>query len=148
MTNTAYLNSIIKDLTDVLWEEHGTGAKYRTTLVGVNHFIKNYGDKLTATTLDDTLNNVIKALIDEEIICDASFDQQNFVLTLRFNECKHLNMEKQLIQSGLKVINCPCTNIVMHYIDKLVGKFSELVDVQVNLNQCTATVCVMKSTLP
>jgi hypothetical protein len=148
MSNSAYLNSIIKDLTDVLWEEHGTGAKYRTTLVGVDYFEHKYGDKLTSTTIEDTVNAVIKALKEEGLINFADFNQHNFVLTLNFNKCIHLAMEQQLLEEGLKIINCPCANVIMHFIDRLIGKFSELVDVKIEGDQCTATICVMKSDLP
>ena len=144
MANTAYLNSIIKDLTDVLWEEHGTGAKYRTTLVGVDYFTDKYGDSLVKDDPADTVTAVIDALKKEELISDAHFDQEDFVLTVKFNNCIHLATEKELLNSGINIINCPCANIVMHFIDRLSGRYSELVKVNLAGDECTATICVMK----
>ena len=62
MKNCDYLNSIIKDLTDVLWEEHGTGAKYRTTLVGIDYFKEKYGAKLMKSNWLETLDTVLGVL--------------------------------------------------------------------------------------
>ncbi|MDY6825845.1 MAG: hypothetical protein SVV67_01520 [Bacillota bacterium] len=145
MANTAYLNSIIKDLTDVLWEEHGTGAKYRTTLVGVEYFVDKYADKLTKDDIGCTVTAVIDILKKEELISDATFEQEDFVLKVKFKSCVHLETEKQLLDSNIKIINCPCANIVMHFIDNLIGKYSELVNVDIDQDECTATICMMKS---
>lgn len=143
MVDTAYLNSIIKDLTDALWEEHGTGAKYRTTLVGVEYFADKYGNNLIKGNIGDTVEAVLAALKEEGLINDASFDREDFVLKVKFKSCVHLETEKELLDSGIKIINCPCANIVMHFIDKLIGKYSELVSVVLDNDRCEATICMM-----
>jgi hypothetical protein len=146
MKSYDYLNSIITDLTDVLWEEHGTGAKYRTTLVGTEYFKNKYGDKLIKNNWRDTLHAVITVLKDEGIITDATYDKEDLVLTIKFNSCLHLETEKQLIKNGINIINCPCANVVMYFIDKVVGRYSELVKVDIENNECIATICIMGNT--
>ncbi len=145
MDNNAYLHSIIRDLTDVLWEEHGTGAKYRTTLVGVDYFDEKYADSLVNDGIVETVEAVIAALKKENLINDAVYEWGEYALKVTFTACSHLNMEKQLLERGINVINCPCANIIMHFVDKLVGKYSELVNVEVGENECTAVICVMKN---
>ncbi|HHV19662.1 MAG TPA: hypothetical protein GXZ27_12620 [Thermoanaerobacterales bacterium] len=146
MKNNDYLNNIIMDLTDVLWEEHGTGAQYRTTLVGTKYFKNKYGTKLIKENWQDTLHAVVDVLKDEGIINDATYDKQDFVLTIKFNSCVHLETEKQLVENGINIISCPCSNVVMYFIDKVVGKHSELVKVTIENNECVATICIMGST--
>jgi len=145
MASTEYLNSIIKDLTDVLWEEHGTGAKYRTTLVGVEYFINKYGDRLVKKDISKTVEAVIDALKEENLISDAVFEQEDFVLKVKFKTCAHLETENELLESGIKIINCPCANIVMYFIDILIGKYSELVSIDIENDRCEATICMMKN---
>lgn len=146
MKNVDYLHSIIKDLTDVLWEEHGRGARYRTTLVGTEYFDKKYGNQLVKETITDTLDEVFKAMKDEEIVADITYDQEDFVLRVNFGSCAHHETEKQLLASGIiNTINCPCANIVMHYVSKITGKYCELSTVDIKENECAATICVMKS---
>lgn len=146
MKNCDYLNSIIKDLTDVLWEEHGTGAKYRTTLVGIDYFKEKYGAKLMKSNWLETLDTVLGVLKEEGLIDGATYEQEDFVLTINFSACIHRQMEKQLLDSGQNIINCPCANVVMHFIDQVVGKYSELVKVDFNEDSCIATICVMGNT--
>jgi hypothetical protein len=146
MDNNAYLHSIIRDLTDVLWEEHGTGAKYRTTLVGVDYFKEKYADSLVGVGVDETVEAVIDALKKEGLVDNALFERDEYALRVTFTACSHLEMEKQLLNKGINVINCPCANIIMHFVDKLVGKYSELVCVEVGKDKCSAVICVMKKT--
>jgi hypothetical protein len=141
--NDDYLNSIIKDLTEVLWEEHGTGARYRTPLVGVDYFQKKYGSQLKKSNWLETLDAVLGALKEEGLIDGASYEREDFILTINFRSCLHRPMEKQLIDNGVNIINCPCANVVMHFVDQLVGKYSELVKVDFNEDGCVATICVM-----
>jgi len=50
------------------------------------------------------------------------------------------------LESGiLKVINCPCTNAIMHFVGKLTGKYCELANIEIEGNECKVTICVMKS---
>ena len=70
--NSEYLQSIIKDLTGVAWEEHGRGIRNRTTLVGVEYFDKKYGAKLVGQSVEETIDAVIDVLKQEGVIAEAN----------------------------------------------------------------------------
>ena len=53
-----------------------------------------------------------------------------------------------MLSKGMKVFSCQCAHVVMYFLDRLVGKHSELATVQVGDNECTATFCVMVFLVP
>lgn len=146
MKNENYYLNIIKDLTDVLWEEHGMGIRTRTTLVGVDHFNNKYGDKLKKDNIPETLDAVIAALKEEGVAAEATYDHQDIVLKMKFESCTHLDTDKKLLDEGiLRVVNCPCANVAMHFVGELTGKFCELAGIEIEDNVCTATIVAMRS---
>ncbi len=148
MSNPDYMNSLINDLLEVLWEEHGTGIRYRTTLVGTNYFKEKYGDRLIGKTWRETVEAVLLALKQEGLIAEAAFEAEGYLLSVTFRGCRHLETERLLLGKGVnKVFSCQCANVVMYFLDRLVGKYSELATVQVAGNECTAAFCVMGSAL-
>jgi hypothetical protein len=147
MNNPDYMNSLINDLLEVLWEEHGTGVRYRTTLVGTTYFKEKYGDRLIGKTWRETVDAVLLALKQEGLIAEAAFESEGYLLRLTFRGCRHLETERLLLGKGMKVFSCQCANVVMYFLDRLVGKYSELATVEVGDNECTANFCVMGSAL-
>lgn len=146
MSSNEFLYGLVRDLTDVLYEEHGTGAQYRTTLVGVDYFEKKYGDTLKRATVRDTLEAVIDALQAEGIVASAeySFDSAaGFILYLTFKSCLLLSTDKELLPLHGKIIDCPCANIAMHYIDCVLAKYSEFAQMDIDGDTCKAVICVM-----
>ena len=143
MNQNDFLRSLIQDLTDVLYEEHGTGAQYRTTMVGNDFFEKKYGDSLEKGSIEETLLAVIEALKREQIISDGTFERDDYILTLEMRGCVLFETDKQLRSLHGKIINCPCANVSMHFVDKILGKYSELVNIEILENSCRATICLM-----
>ena len=143
--NREYLQGIIKDLTEVAWEEHGRGIRNRTTLVGVEYFEKKYGAKLVRESVEETLDAVIAILKQEGIFADADYSREDLVLRVSFRSCGHVQTEKQLMDQGvIGVVNCPCGNILMHFIGRCVGKYCELAGVEINDDMCNVTIVMMK----
>jgi len=147
MSNPDYMNSLINDLLEVLWEEHGTGVRYRTTLAGTTYFKEKYGDRLIGKTWRETVEAVLLALKQEGLIAEASLEAEGYLLRVTFRGCRHLETEKLLLDKGIKVPSCQCANVVMYFLDRLEGKYSELATVEVGDNECTAAFCVMGSAL-
>ncbi len=147
MSDPDYLNSLINDLLEVLWEEHGTGVRYRTTLVGTTYFKERYGDRLIGKTWRETVEAVLLALKQEGVIAEAAFEAEGYLLRVTFHGCRHLETERLLLGKGMNVFSCQCAHVVMYFLDRLVGKHSELATVQFGDNECTATFCVMGSAL-
>ena len=146
MSSNEFLYGLVRDLTDVLYEEHGTGAQYRTTLVGVDYFEKKYGGTLKRATVRDTLDAVIDALRAEGIVASADYSVDSaadFILYLTFKSCILLGTDTELLPLHGKIIDCPCANIVMHYVDSLLGKFSEFAKMEIDKDGCKAVICVM-----
>jgi hypothetical protein len=142
--NSEYLKSIIRDLTEVAWEEHGRGIRNRTTLVGVEYFDEKYGTKPVGQSVEETLGAVVDVLKQEGIISGAEYSLDDVVLKMSFQSCGHLQTEKQLMDQGvIGVVNCPCSNILMHFIGRCTGKYCELAGVEINDEQCNATIVVM-----
>ena len=147
MSSPDYMNSLINDLLEVLWEEHGTGVRYRTTLVGTTYFKEKYGDRLIGKTWRETVEAVLLALKEEGLIAEAALEAEGYLLRVTFRGCRHLETERLLLGKGIKVPSCQCANVVMYFLDRFVGKYSELATVQVGDNECTAAFCVMGSAL-
>ncbi len=147
MSNPDYMNSLVNDLLEVLWEEHGTGVRYRTPLVGTTYFKEKYEDRLVGKTWRETVEAVLLALKQEGLIAEAAFETEEYLLRVTFRGCRHLETERLLLSKGMKVFSCQCAHVVMCFLDRLVGKYSELATVQVDGNECTATFCVMGSAL-
>ncbi len=148
MSNPDYMTSLVNDLLEVLWEEHGTGVRYRTPLAGTTYFKEKYGDRLIGKTWRETVEAVILALKQEGLIAEAAFEAEEYLLRVRFRDCRHLETERLLLGKGMNVFSCQCSHVVMYFLDRLVGKYSELATVQVGDNdECTATFCVMGSNL-
>jgi len=147
MGSSDYLNGIIYDLLDVIWEEHGLGARYRTTLVGSTYFRNKYGDALIKDNWRDTVDAVIEALKKEGLITDAGYEGKDNILNMKFHNCQHLDIERQLLDRRIKIISCPCAHVVMYFLDKLVGKHSEIATLDVEGSECTVSFCVMGSEL-
>jgi len=140
-----YLQSIIEDLTEVAWEEHGRGIRNRTTLVGVEYFESKYGDELVKGSVEATMDAVIAAMKEEGIICEAEYSRDDLVLRVEFGACGHLQTEKQLMERGvIGVVNCPSGNILMHFLGKCVGKYCELAGVEIKGDRCTVTMVMMQ----
>ncbi len=147
MNSDKYFTEIVKDLELAFWDERGRGARYRTTLVGVNFFKEKYGDQLKDKSWSKTVDKVIDALVKEGIIGSATYDGKGNVLVLEFKDCAHLTIEKALAEKGIPPYTCPCANAVMHYIDSLIGANSELVSVEIEDNKCVVTLGIVGSTL-
>ena len=143
--NSEYLHNIIKDLTEVAWEEHGRGIRNRTTLVGVEYFEEKYGGKLEGKGVEETIEAAIDLLKEEGLIADADYNRDNQVLKVDFKSCGHLQTEKDLMERGvIGVINCPCSNVLMHFIGKSLGKYCELAGVEVKDTICSVTIVLMR----
>jgi hypothetical protein len=150
MTANDLLYGLIRDLTDVLYEEHGTGAQYRTTLVGVDYFERKYGDTLVRGTVRETLDAVMDALKAEGIVASAEYSGDraaDFILHLTFKSCILQGLDKELLPLHGKIINCPCANVVMHYVDRVLGKYSEFAEMEIVGDGCKAVMCVMGKAL-
>ena len=83
----------------------------------------------------------------EGLISEAAFEAEEYLLRVRFRDCRHLETERVLLGKGINVFSCQCAHVVMCFLDRLVGKHSELATVEVGDNECTATFCVMGSNL-
>ncbi len=147
MSKPDYMNSLVNDLLEVLWEEHGTGVRYRTPLVGTTYFKERYGERLIGKTWRETVEAVLLALKQEGLIAEAEFESEEYLLRVTFRGCRHLETERLLLGKGMKIFSCQCAHVVMYFLDQLVGKYSELATVDVVANECTATFCIMGSAL-
>ena len=145
MADNEYLHELIKDLTDVLYDEHGIGAKYRMTLVGVQYFEKKYHKRLEKINWEDNLIEILDILKEEKIISDSAYTVEGNVLKVKLYSSIHLTMYKNLLPIHKKIIWSPCINAIMYFIDKQVGKQSEFVNMDINGNECSATIVMMKS---
>ncbi len=143
MENSVFANEVIKDVLKSFWDERGKGARYRTTLVGLEYFQEKYQDSLIKNDWRSTAEAVIEALKKEQIISDASLDESERVVKVYFKGCMLENIDKKLLDSGMPIICCPCANVVMHYVDKIFGKDSELVSSEMKEDGCEITLGVM-----
>jgi hypothetical protein len=135
-----YLVEIIKDLEQSFWDERGLGARYRTTLVGVEYFKRKYGADLSDKSWRNTLQNVVNVLVKEGIVEKAEFQGSGHVLLLNLQGCIHLSIEKELAEKNIPPFSCPCANVAMHYLDLLIGLNSELVSVELKSDHCAVTI--------
>lgn len=147
MSKEHYFSEIIKDLELSFWDERGLGARYRTTLVGVNYFKDKYGSSLTGKDWRSTAQNVIDVLIKEGLVKDIEFRGKDHVLKVEFKECLHLEVERGLAAKGVPPFSCPCANVLMYYVDSLLGSASELVSIEIRGNRCMVTFAIVGSTL-
>lgn len=147
MSREQYLIDIVKDLEQSFWDERGLGARYRTTLVGVNYFQRKYGADLLDKSWNKTLQNVLDALMKEGIIEKADFQGRGHVLHLQLQGCLHQSIERELAERDIPPFSCPCANIAMYYLDLLIGSNSELVSVKLNYNQCAVVIGIVGSAL-
>ncbi len=147
MSNDKYYSEIVKDLELSFWDERGRGARYRTTLVGVNYFKEKYGSDLADKSWSKTVQNVIDALVKDNIIKNATYDGKGNVLVVEFEGCVHLDVERELAKKNIDPFSCPCANVVMHYIDSLIGANSELVSIELTGDNCKVTIGIVGSTL-
>lgn len=147
MIKEQYFTAIVKDLEQAFWDERGLGARYRTTLVGVNYFRNKYGADLLGKGWSETLRHVLDALVREGIVEKAGFKGQGNVLKVEFRGCLHWKIEEELAGKGIPPFSCPCANVVMHYLDSLIGSNSELVSVELEGGRCAVTIGIVGSTL-
>ena len=147
MAKDDFLHALIRDLTDVLYEEHGTGVQYRTTLVGVDYFEKKYGNTLRKTTSHETIDAVIDALKTEGVISSAEYKEDGVTLHATFHSCRLYQIDEELQPLHGKIVNCPCANIVMHFLDSVLGKYSELAKIELDKSGCRVMMCVMGKSL-
>ena len=146
MAREAYFQQLIEDLTDVLYDDHGIGAKYRMTLVGVPYFEKKYKERINFDTIEETLKEVYLILKEEEIISDAEYTLDGNVLEVTIHSSVHLPMYKNLLPLHKSIFWSPCINVIMYYIDKLIGKESEFLKMDIDGNTCNATIVLMSTT--
>ena len=147
MSTEKYFSEIIKDLQKSFYDERGRGARYRTTLVGVDYFKEKYGSDLKGNDWTDAVEKVADALKKESIIDKAEFDGKGNVLNVEFYNCIHQDVENSLAKYDIEPFSCPCANLVMHYVDSFTGSNSELVSIDVKDDKCVIVLGIVGSTL-
>ena len=130
MKNLNYFNDIASALEKTLYYERGRGAYFRATMIGVD-FIKDKAIK--GETDESIVNDCIKALIDSEIIANASFekDETGNLFTFELNHCMHLPMEARLTEEGVPPYICPPINMILYKIGELTNLAVEIANITV-----------------
>ena len=132
-----YLNNILADVLKSFWDERGRGARYRTTLIGVDRFVSLNANRHEQNFYDISMvmQNIEAYLESHSIISKLSYNQrQDFseIIDIQIYGCLHLGMERKLFKNGIKEpLACPCANLVMHLMEKSLGLSAELAEIKI-----------------
>lgn len=134
-----YLNDILADILKSFWDERGRGARYRTTLAGVDRFSGlNYTEQLPKD-VSGVVQLVKSYLEDQGIVTNILIAQsEDFtqVLEVEVYGCLHSGMENKLQDKGLEPLACPCANLIIFSIEKSLGLTTELAEVKLGSDYC------------
>jgi len=146
-----YLNDLLADTLKSFWDERGRGTRYRTTLVGIDRYIKLNENKSIDKSEDISvaMQNVKTYLEDQGIILSLSYNQrQDFseILDVEIKGCIHLGMESKLFKNGVEEpLACPCANLIMYLIEQTLGLTTELADIKIDNGEvCKLCIAVFR----
>ncbi len=137
-TNSDYLLKAFAALEQAFWDERGRGGRYRTTLVGVDHF----KDRLSVPAGDwrKGLDEAAALLKADGVVSQvtSSYEGQN-VIRCRIRGCVH-----EADHSSLKrePFVCPPGNLLMHAVSCACGAFPELMQVKCKDGECLVSMVV------
>ncbi|MBF7082502.1 hypothetical protein IT084_05855 [Desulfallas sp. Bu1-1] len=143
-----YLNDILADTLKSFWDERGRGARYRTTLIGIDRYIKLNENSFIHKSENclTAMQNVKTYLEGHGIILSMSYNQrQDFseVLDVEIHGCLHLGMESKLLENGVEEpLACPCANLIMYLIEQTQGLTTELADIKI-INGEVCKLCIV-----
>jgi hypothetical protein len=138
--NPTYFKDIAYALEKTLYYERGRGAYFRATMIGVD-FLKDKSIK--GETEEAIIDDCIKALIDGEIISNASFekDETGNLFTFELKQCTHLPIEVRLTEEGVPPYICPPINMILYKIGEMTNLAVEIAKIRVLENEGR---CVVK----
>ena len=128
--NPTYFKDIAYALEKTLYYERGRGAYFRATMIGVD-FLKDKSIK--GETEEAIIDDCIKALIDGEIISNASFekDETGNLFTFELKHCTHLPIEARLTEEGVPPYICPPINMILYKIGEMTNLAVEIAKITV-----------------
>lgn len=132
-----FMEAVVHDLEAAFWDERGMGARYRTTLVGVDYMRRRYPALGSAKSDAEALDMAGKALREEGVAGEVSWSREDESLTkIAVRRCVFHRPHAALSASGRRVYSCPCANVLMGAVDRVLGTTSELARVEVAPSGC------------
>ncbi len=128
-----FLEAVVHDLEAAFWDERGMGARYRTTLVGVDYVRQRYPALDSAGSDAEALDLARRALREEGVVEEVSWShEENSLVRVSVRGCSFHRPHFALGASGRRVYSCPCANVLMGAVDRVLGTTSELARVEVS----------------
>ncbi len=135
-----YANLLIYRLQKALHDERGTGAKFRTSVVGKEELAQHYRLELSAGAVDDNVSackETLKRLgIVEQIECSI----ENNVAEIEVDGCVHFPVEQKLMNEGISPFTCMCTHLINYGIEKSGNLQTEVTKIDCRDHHCKITV--------
>lgn len=132
-----FLEAVVHDLEAAFWDERGMGARYRTTLVGVDYMRQRYPALDSAGSDAEALDLAGRALREEGVVQEVSWSRdEDGLVRISVRGCSFHRPHLALSASGRRVYSCPCANVLMGAVDRVLGTTSELARVEANPSGC------------
>ncbi len=135
--NLARINAmIIYGLEKGLWDLFGESALATTNTVGegmLEVLAKNMGLEIEGEDPQDILTEIGRLFIDEYgIALDFDIQKEGDVVSLHVHRCVLMQVEKDLIEAGIKPFVCPYLNIATAAMRRRMGMKTRINELDAN----------------
>jgi|Deesub1362B_J571_1020462.scaffolds.fasta_scaffold00333_24 hypothetical protein len=153
----SYFNSLFEGLKKEFYSQRGEGTRFRTLLIGVDHFAKKLesieeededkfftklSEKIKKIGIVGNVNITIGPLQTFEY-----FPIKGSLINANVKNCIHYSVDKKLVDEKVPpVVFCPIANIIMYFaMTRFEGPKveSELVSVDISERGCTIEIAVI-----
>jgi hypothetical protein len=131
-----YTNSLIFDLEKAFWDERGRGARFRMSLVGRELYESQCKPLITENEINHVLSAVKTALIDNGIVAEVDFKQEEQTLHITFNGCLHISVEEKMAEFGIEPFTCIPANLIVMAIEEQLDQQVEIAEIKSENGLC------------
>jgi hypothetical protein len=128
--NTAYVNTLLFRLLEILYDSKGKGAKFRTCILGKEDllsFLEIQGETFGSGDLEKNQTICRRLLQDMNVIEDLHWQIKDEIVDIDVHGCIHYPMEKMLMEEEVPPYTCIPANLAALALEKGAGKQTEIV---------------------
>jgi len=125
-----YVNSIVYDLQKAFWDERGKGARFRTTNVGRDFFLKKCLPRIKSQDVETIVGTIEQILKEEGIVSSISHELEDRLLRFRMQGYLHEEADQKLIDQGVEPFTCIPANLVVLAIEEVLDRPTELAEIR------------------
>ncbi len=144
---TTYVDTVIFDIVREFYMQRGDGAKFRTVLVGRTYFEKTlYKGVIVEMDFQKSLANLCKELPKTGIVegLDIHISRKDvpqyllagYLVEAEVKGCVHLQVEKDLKDTGLYTYICPILNLIAGIMERTASSETKKDTEQVSITPC------------